>query len=994
MNLTNERHRFLWVSLEIETICSQTTDWGIRRALRDLPKDLPATFDRILLRLQYSGFADPSLSKTIFSFIAAAKRPLKDQELQTAISIKLGQKELDLDKFVNDMTTALQSCGSLLVRDEDDLTVQFAHQSVKQHLLSAADTKSKVKEYHMDPITIDIYLGKISVTYLSFTCFGKDVEKRQDHKAPQLNPEGILGTTLPSGDVLTKLALLHLRAKGKSKRDISHQLEETAQKVNSKFQMQVQNHFLDYATEFWLQHSKYFEPSKIKEGDVYELWKHLVDGDSKLPWTKGSYTEYLEYMIQNEHWALITRTLNLLAASKKNVLKSGESPDFTKLELLLKLLPKTRAVNPTLAATYDRLLIQAASVNESGIVRLLLERRVNLSIEKGQMSLERAAEAGFLDIVQLLLENGPELNAQRAFDVALRDLRWQQKPANEKIFRFLLAQGANFNAQEGRPLMSLSSNPENENILRLFLDQEVDTEDLGNALVRASSEPKHGNIVRLLLDKGINVIAQSIRDKALQAAMPVPNNDEVISLLMHHGAGPQNSIDPNSALPLASSTPNESDVIECSHDHRPETISTSPAVDPSNASNVPADTSLLHLKVMGDLEKQEILQTELGMLWEYQDDLSKSIGIQAFYYGNWQQSAAYLHPVNILLDLLDKGADVNEQGGFYCSTLQAAAASEKDCYSKVVELLRRGAKVNIQGGIFGSALQAAACTAKEAVLHQLLEVEVGANVNAQGGPFGNALQAAALYCDETVVRLMLQRGADADAQGGRYGNALQAAAISERDSTEKVQLLLEYGANPSAPGGVHGSSLQAAATSNKKNDNKLELLLDREADVNIPGGYYGSALQAAVCAPKNSTSRVELLLERKADVNARGGKFGSALQAAAACCNRACVELLLKHGADVLSEEGCRNNALAAAIINKPRDKSESKDIERIIRLLLKKGAELDAPRGWYEVALASENPYEKSLKLVRKAMKSRHFLNSSESPSGAHRRSSNTTTP
>jgi ankyrin repeat protein len=53
-------------------------------------------------------------------------------------------------------------------------------------------------------------------------------------------------------------------------------------------------------------------------------------------------------------------------------------------------------------------------------------------------------------------------------------------------------------------------------------------------------------------------------------------------------------------------------------------------------------------------------------------------------------------------------------------------------------LLDRGANVNAQGGRYGSALQAALYGGHESVVRLL--VERGADVNAQGGEYGNALQ--------------------------------------------------------------------------------------------------------------------------------------------------------------------------------------------------------------------------------------------------------------
>ena len=55
-------------------------------------------------------------------------------------------------------------------------------------------------------------------------------------------------------------------------------------------------------------------------------------------------------------------------------------------------------------------------------------------------------------------------------------------------------------------------------------------------------------------------------------------------------------------------------------------------------------------------------------------------------------------------------------------------------------LLEKGADVNAQGGEYGNALQAASYKGHSEIVKLLLEK--GADVNAQGGEYGNALQAA------------------------------------------------------------------------------------------------------------------------------------------------------------------------------------------------------------------------------------------------------------
>lgn len=102
--------------------------------------------------------------------------------------------------------------------------------------------------------------------------------------------------------------------------------------------------------------------------------------------------------------------------------------------------------------------------------------------------------------------------------------------------------------------------------------------------------------------------------------------------------------------------------------------------------------------------------------------------------------------------LLDKGADVNAEGGEYGNALQAAAVGGKE--SLVQVLLDRGANVNPKSGEYGSALQAAAFGGKERIVHLLLDR--GAHVNAYSE---NALHAAVVYQRENIKILLFDRGA-------------------------------------------------------------------------------------------------------------------------------------------------------------------------------------------------------------------------------------------
>jgi ankyrin repeat protein len=289
----------------------------------------------------------------------------------------------------------------------------------------------------------------------------------------------------------------------------------------------------------------------------------------------------------------------------------------------------------------------------------------------------------------------------------------------------------------------------------------------------------------------------------------------------------------------------------------------------------------------------------------------------------------------VVQTLLDHGAGVNAQGGYFGNALQAASCGlfrdsvEEEYQQEVVDekmmqtLLDHGADVNAQGGVYGNALQAASYVGREKVVRTLLDQ--GADVNAQGGEYGNALQAASYGRHEKVVRTLLNHGADVNAQGGAYGNALQAASYVGHEKV--VRTLLDQGADVNALGGSYGNALQAATRAGR--EKVVQILLDRGADINALGGSYGNALQAATWAGREKV--VQTLLDRGGDVNAEdGGKYGNALQSASYRGHEKVVQILLHHGADVNAEGGEYGNALGAAL---------QEGHEKLVQILLENGA-------------------------------------------------------
>ena len=324
------------------------------------------------------------------------------------------------------------------------------------------------------------------------------------------------------------------------------------------------------------------------------------------------------------------------------------------------------------------------------------------------------------------------------------------------------------------------------------------------------------------------------------------------------------------------------------------------------------------------------------------------VNIQGGYYGNALQAASFNGEADVVKLLLDMGADINAQGGRYGNAMQAASFNGQ---TQIVGLLLdKGADINAQSGHYGNAIQAASFNGQTETVKLLLAM--GANINVEGGYYNNAMQAASFNGQTEVVKLLLDNGIDIDAQAGYYGNALQAASFNGQ--VEIVRLLLDKGADINAQCGHYGNAMQAASFNGQTHI--VKLLLDKGADMNAHGGRYDHAMQAA--SFKGQDEVVKLFLDRGADVNGQGGHFGNAMQAASFNGQTHIVKLLLDNGADINTQCGHYGHALQAASFNGQ---------DEVVKLLLDKKVDVNGQGGFYGNAMqaASFNGQTHIVKLL-----------------------------
>ncbi|RKL14284.1 hypothetical protein BFJ68_g6677 [Fusarium oxysporum] len=162
--------------------------------------------------------------------ITAACRPLTTDKLREALDVVPGEADWNPAGHPVDIYAALACCGSLVIVDEETLSVKLIHHSVKQFLLSGPDGMPSQTFTIQD---VNKTMAGVVMTYLNYV------------------PMKVISSVLDSRSV-QKLALRFLKSQEPSSIDVSKVLAREGQ--CSKMQPTNQFYFLLYAKFYWAQH--------------------------------------------------------------------------------------------------------------------------------------------------------------------------------------------------------------------------------------------------------------------------------------------------------------------------------------------------------------------------------------------------------------------------------------------------------------------------------------------------------------------------------------------------------------------------------------------------------------------------------------------------------------------------------------------------------------------------------------------------------------------
>ena len=99
---------------QLDAISKCSTADEVSTALKNLPKDLNGTYERILLNVVGKGEASAARAEKILTWLVGSYRPLRLLELEEALMIEPGSQKLNESLRLMRITDILTTCGSLV----------------------------------------------------------------------------------------------------------------------------------------------------------------------------------------------------------------------------------------------------------------------------------------------------------------------------------------------------------------------------------------------------------------------------------------------------------------------------------------------------------------------------------------------------------------------------------------------------------------------------------------------------------------------------------------------------------------------------------------------------------------------------------------------------------------------------------------------------------------------------------------------------------------
>ncbi|KAK6529883.1 hypothetical protein TWF281_009039 [Arthrobotrys megalospora] len=303
---------FLYVRFQLDDICTAITEDALRDCLQGLPRGLPETYDRILVKIEND--QDFRMAKKVFNWIVAASAPLTVEELAEACAFEPGDKQYTDGRFATDDWKLVFNCNNLITierRDGRDF-VHFAHSTILDHL--------RKKDVVIDSVA-NQDAASICLTYLNLTDFERQLIPHQPNQPVYVPPpkDWVPSLISPSQQVSTTAKVAHTASKiknlGTSKAstltlppiDLTAFQNKFSKPDSALKGLDRKYKFVEYARQNWIEHCRFIS----SDSPCRDSFAKLVNGKNlpfkHLPWADDipdnqDSIEYKDFTISISEW--------------------------------------------------------------------------------------------------------------------------------------------------------------------------------------------------------------------------------------------------------------------------------------------------------------------------------------------------------------------------------------------------------------------------------------------------------------------------------------------------------------------------------------------------------------------------------------------------------------------------------------------------------------------------------------------------------------------
>ncbi|KAL9045843.1 MAG: hypothetical protein Q9214_001186 [Letrouitia sp. 1 TL-2023] len=383
---------FLLAQLHMDSLVSKTSRKSVRQALGKLPKDLDATYEEAMLRIENQDDDDKKLAKKVLYWISFAVRPLLLDELRDAVAVEPDMRHLDEDDR-HDEGLLTSVCAGLVVVDQTSQIVRLCHYSTEEYL-----NHTRTRKFPEAQLNIT----KTCLTYLQFHEFARgplteDEAFSRIKEYPLLSYAAInWGKHLqgPSEQLVQEIVLKFLNSENSLRSSVQCAHLTSSYRIPQSYPQNVMG--LHVSAQFGLKH----------------ITKVLLSQGSNIAARDSNGRNALIIAASNGHKAVV----ELLLDSGDDITAKDER-GWTALHV-------------------------AARGGHKAIVELLLTRGADIMAREmyGWTSLHVAARDGHEAIIELLLDNGADIMAEAKFGWTV--LHTATTSGSKAIVSLLLRKGA------------------------------------------------------------------------------------------------------------------------------------------------------------------------------------------------------------------------------------------------------------------------------------------------------------------------------------------------------------------------------------------------------------------------------------------------------------------------------------------------------------------------------------------------------------------------